>query len=124
MQFNAIILAAADTNRSDNLPLLIALAATVLAVIALIRVSALGQELKKPAPATNPQPAPPPAPAAKTTASAAPEAVSIPPEIVAVIAAAVAACAGRNIRIVSIRPSSSSWERAGRQAVLTSHRIR
>lgn len=104
--------------------ILLALAAMTVALFALVRISALGQELKKPAPATNPQPAPTPAPLAMTTTSAAPEAVSIPPEIVAVIAAAVAACAGRNIRIVSIRPSNSSWERAGRQSVLTSHRIR
>ncbi len=129
MQFHAIILAAADATRSGNMPLLIALAAAVLALIALIRVSSLTQQLKhQAAPATTPQPAPPPPPAAVPAASApaasAPDPNVIPPEIVAVIAAAVAACAGRNIRIVSIKPTSSSWERAGRQSVLTSHRIR
>ncbi len=128
MQFHAIILAAADTTRSGNMPLLIALAAAVLALIALIRVSSLTQQLKHlSAPATAPQPAPPSPPAAEPAASApaaAPDSAVIPPEIVAVIAAAVAACAGRNIRIVSIKPTSSSWERAGRQSVLTSHRIR
>ncbi len=49
----------------------------------------------------------------------------IAPEIVAVIAAAVATVSGnRPVRIVSIKPMSTSWERAGRQSVLTSHRIR
>lgn len=49
----------------------------------------------------------------------------IAPEIVAVIAAAVATVTGHQpVRIVSIKPMSTSWERAGRQSVLTSHRIR
>lgn len=48
----------------------------------------------------------------------------IPPELVAVIAAAVSVSIGQKVRIVSIKPSSTQWERAGRQAVLTSHRIR
>ena len=66
-------------------------------------------------PETTPQAAPAPAPAHS----------GIPPEIVAVIAAAVATVT-RNapVRIVSIKPMSTSWERAGRQSVLTSHRIR
>jgi Na+-transporting methylmalonyl-CoA/oxaloacetate decarboxylase gamma subunit len=50
--------------------------------------------------------------------------VGITPEIVAAIAAAVAAATGRSHRIISIKPMSTSWERAGRQSVLTSHRIR
>lgn len=49
----------------------------------------------------------------------------IAPEIVAVIAAAVATVTrNQPVRIVSIKPMSTSWERAGRQSVLTSHRIR
>lgn len=48
----------------------------------------------------------------------------IPPELVAVIAAAVSVSTGQKVRIVSIKPISSQWERAGRQSVLTSHRIR
>lgn len=74
-----------------------------------------------------PEPAPSPAakPAPRTAAPAAAPATSgIAPEIVAVIAAAVAASTGRSHRIVSIKPMSTSWERAGRQSVLTSHRIR
>jgi hypothetical protein len=46
------------------------------------------------------------------------------PEIVAVIAAAVATLTAQPHRIVSIRRQSTSWEKAGRQSVLTSHRIR
>ena len=48
----------------------------------------------------------------------------IPPEIVAVIAAAVHAVTGSKRRIVSIQKIDTSWEKAGRQSVLTSHRIR
>lgn len=68
-----------------------------------------------------------PAPAAKPAAPAAPAPAEtgIAPEIVAVIAAAVATVTGNQAhRIVSIKPMSTSWERAGRQSVLTSHRIR
>lgn len=67
------------------------------------------------APATTPS-ASPASPAGNNT---------IAPEIVAVIAAAVATIYGnRPAHIVSIKPMSTGWERAGRQAVLTSHRIR
>lgn len=73
-----------------------------------------------PAPSAVKTPAPrvaaAPAPAAET---------GIAPEVVAVIAAAVATIAGKKpVRIVSIKPMSTSWERAGRHSVLTSHRIR
>ena len=65
-------------------------------------------------------------PIARTSASAGvPDDSRIAPEIVAVIAAAVAtATRNQAVRIVSIKPMSTSWERAGRQSVLTSHRIR
>lgn len=53
-----------------------------------------------------------------------PRADFIAPEVVAVIAAAVSTTLGRNVRIISIKPTSTQWERAGRQSVLTSHRIR
>lgn len=54
-----------------------------------------------------------------------PGSTHIAPEIVAVIAAAVATVCGQQpVRIISIKPMSSHWERAGRQSVLTSHRIR
>jgi hypothetical protein len=81
----------------------------------------------------DPKPAPAPVstvPAADATVSAtappAPQAdAGIAPKIIAVIAAAVATVTGNQpVRIVSIKPMSTSWERAGRQSVLTSHRIR
>ncbi|MCU0750121.1 MAG: OadG family protein [Akkermansiaceae bacterium] len=67
------------------------------------------------------------APVAKPVATpaatpATPEGIA--PEIVAVIAAAVANVTGQPCRIISIKPMSTSWERAGRHSVLTSHRIR
>lgn len=61
------------------------------------------------------QPAKMPAPVADS---------GIAPELVALIAAAVAASTGKTHRVISIKPMSTSWERAGRQSVLTSHRIR
>ena len=48
----------------------------------------------------------------------------IPSEIAAVIAAAVVTVTGRAHQIVSIKHQNSNWERAGRQSILTSHRIR
>ena len=70
---------------------------------------------------------PPPAEATPPPAGATvpqPPAEEIAPEILAVIAAAVATLAGPARRIVSIKSESSHWARAGRQAILTSHRIR
>lgn len=49
---------------------------------------------------------------------------TIAPEIVAIIAAAVAASTDSSRRVVSIKYQSTTWERVGRQSVLTSHRIR
>jgi sodium pump decarboxylase gamma subunit len=71
----------------------------------------------------------PPMPASATAAPAAalaPQADedSLAPEMVAVIAAAVSTVTAGKGRIISIKPMSSSWEKAGRQSVLTSHRIR
>jgi hypothetical protein len=69
----------------------------------------------------------PVAPAPPPVASEVAPAVSddaITPEIIAIISAAVASVTDSAHRIVSIRRQSSTWERAGRQSVLTSHRIR
>jgi Na+-transporting methylmalonyl-CoA/oxaloacetate decarboxylase gamma subunit len=49
---------------------------------------------------------------------------AIRPEVLAVIAAAVKSTIGQDHKIVSIKSQDSNWERAGRQAVLSSHRIR
>lgn len=77
--------------------------------------------LPEPKPAASPV-AKSPAPAAVAPAIAPHAGVS--QEIVAVIAAAVATATGQACRIISIKPMSTSWERAGRHSVLTSHRIR
>lgn len=71
----------------------------------------------RPAPVST---APAPQPAAPATARP----TGTPPELVAAIAAAVATVAGPDRRIVSIRPHSTSWAKAGRQSVLSSHKIR
>lgn len=73
-------------------------------------------QLVMPAPAA-------PQPVAKPTA-ANPLNDGVPPEIVAVIAAAVVATVGKKQRIVSIRPHNTSWSQAGRQQIQTSHNIR
>ena len=63
------------------------------------------------------------APAAVQRASVAVSDDAIPPEVVAVIAAAVATVAGGR-RIMSIKPRQSSWGQSGRQRVHSSHSIR
>lgn len=68
-----------------------------------------------------------PAPAAPAPAKAAPKPTAPEgpsPELVAVISAAVAAVTDSAHRIVAIKPQSSSWAKAGRQSVLSSHKIR
>ncbi len=68
------------------------------------------------------------APAAPAPAQAAPKPASVTddlsPELVAVISAAVAAVTDSAHRIVAIKPQSSTWSKAGRQSVLSSHKIR
>ena len=77
------------------------------------------------APTASGNPTVAPVQAEPAQAAAAVSNAGIAPEIVAVIAAAVASIHGnRPVHIVSIKPMNTGWERAGRQAVLTSHRIR
>lgn len=72
-----------------------------------------------------PAPVPVSAPAVKPEiAASAANDNRIAPEIIAVIAAAVASSAGAATRIISIKQKNSGWGKAGRQAVLSSHRIR
>ena len=82
-------------------------------------------------PAAIPQvPASPPATPAPASAPVTPQAAppvvaeGISPEILAVICAAVAAASSSARRIVSVRSLDPMWEKAGRQSILTSHRIR
>jgi hypothetical protein len=74
--------------------------------------------------AAAPQPHPAPATHGSLPQPTAAFTAGITPEILAVIAAAVAASTSSSHRIVAIRSESSHWEKAGRQSVLTSHRIR
>ena len=67
-------------------------------------------------------PVPTPVPVAAPVAASAEAA--IPAAIVAVIAAAVQSMLDEKHKIISIKPQDSSWEKVGRQAVLSSHRIR
>lgn len=120
MHVHIILAAATGGAGTANYPYLLGLAAIVISLIAIFRVSALREELLKSATPSASRPA-----ADRTTgpAQSAPE-QGIPPEIVAVIAAAVATATGNTRRVLSIKPMSTSWEKAGRQSVLTSHRIR
>ncbi len=123
MQVHTILAAAtAGASGAENYPYLLGLLAIVIALVAIFRVSALKQELEK---STSPQPQAVPAAATMAPVPAQPATTDgIQPEIVAVIAAAVATMTGGSRRVLSIKPMSTSWERAGRQSVLTSHRIR
>ncbi len=75
--------------------------------------------------AVKPAKAAAPAAAGKSaTAPPAAEHAGVSPEIVAIISAAIACMGGGSRRVISIRPADTSWEKAGRQSVLSSHRIR
>lgn len=118
---------AAGASVMDAVPHLLGMLMVVGTLATLWGVCAVTAKLVKTfLPEKKPMPSPAPAPAAPSKAASAPAPASgIAPEIVAVIAAAVATIAGKQaVRIVSIKPMSTSWERAGRQSVLTSHRIR
>lgn len=70
-------------------------------------------------PAAAPRPAPAGCPATQTES-----AQTLAPELVVVIAAAVSTVLGENYKVVAINPPDNNWGQAGRQAVLSSHRIR
>jgi Na+-transporting methylmalonyl-CoA/oxaloacetate decarboxylase gamma subunit len=76
-------------------------------------------------PATvKPTPSAPQDPAQEAESAATSHHSGISPEVVAIISAAIACMGGTKRRIISIKPADTSWEKAGRQAVLMSHRIR
>ncbi len=58
------------------------------------------------------------------TPAPAPAVEGVPPEVVAAISAALATIYGGPRRIISLKPMNPSWEKAGRQSILSSHRIR
>lgn len=119
MQPHGILAAAANVQGAENYPYYLSLLAIVISLIAIFRASApAAGKIQSQAPAS------PASPLATGVPQAVPASHAIPLEIVAVIAAAVATMTGGSQRIISIKPMSTSWERAGRQSVLTSHRIR
>lgn len=131
MQFTPLIAATAESaanSRSilDALPHIVGMAMVMITLACLWGVCAFTAKLTGILlPAAKPAAAPPvQAPASAVAIPAAPTHAGVAPEIVAVIAAAVATATGQACRIISIKPMSTSWERAGRQSVLTSHRIR
>ncbi len=125
MHLDTILLAA----NTANYPYIVALLALVVSIVAIIQVAGLRRDLnqKSAAPAAAPAMAPvavaAPAPAAARPVPA-PADDEIAPEIVAIIAAAVAIATGRSGRIVAIKKVDMAWEKAGRQSVLSSHKIR
>lgn len=124
MHFTPILALAdkASTSVMDALPHLAGMLMVMVTLTILWGVCALTAKLVH---VFLPEPSAAAALKAKPAVSHQPEApAGIAPEIVAVIAAAVATATGQSHRIVSIKPMSTSWERAGRQSVLTSHRIR
>ncbi len=127
MQFTPILALAdkASTSVMDALPHLAGMIMVMATLTILWGICALTAKLVHnfiPEPVAAPLAA---APVAKPAATPRPVAsAGIAPEIVAVIAAAVATATGHSHRVISIKPMSTSWERAGRQSVLTSHRIR
>jgi hypothetical protein len=112
-----VLAAATDCGAFDEMLRLFGIAAIVYAVFKGIR-SLMPQA------AAPPQPHPAPATHGSHAQPAPASAAGITPEILAVIAAAVATTTSSSHRIVTIRSESSQWEKAGRQSVLTSHRIR
>jgi hypothetical protein len=112
------------TSVMDALPHLAGMVMVLVTLTALWGVCAITTKLIK---VLIPAPAPLPAAARPAAPPAAPVGMideGTPPEIIAAIAAAVACFTGPSHRIVSIRRQSTSWEKAGRQSVLSSHRIR
>jgi Na+-transporting methylmalonyl-CoA/oxaloacetate decarboxylase gamma subunit len=113
-----------DTSVMDALPHLVGMLMVFATLAILWGVCALSAKLIQvflPEPALKPATIKPtPLPVVQSGV----EDAGTPPEIIAAIAAAVACFTGPSHRIVSIRCQSTSWEKAGRQSVLTSHKIR
>ncbi len=104
----------------DDMLRLIGIAAIISVVFKGIR-----SLVNKPVAAQAPAPAPAPAVSSPAKATVNPDVPDeISPEIIALIAAAVSCFTSQPHRIVSIKRQSTSWEKAGRQSVLSSHRIR
>jgi Na+-transporting methylmalonyl-CoA/oxaloacetate decarboxylase gamma subunit len=126
MHFSPILAAAEKTHTSimDAVPHLAGMLMVMITLTILWGVCALTAKLIQifaPEPKAIASPVAKPAEASTATPDAH---TGIPIEIIAVIAAAVTTVTGKSHRIISIKPMSTSWEKAGRQSVLTSHRLR
>ena len=121
MNLIPILAAAQKTAVADTVPHLMGMLLVLVTLACLWGVCALSATVIRmlaPAPA-----APPPvAVRAAVPPVAAPDGLT--PEIIAVISAAIASVTDSSHRIVAIRRHSSTWEKAGRQSVLSSHKIR
>lgn len=107
--------AKANTSVMDALPHLAGMLMVMVTLSLLWGVCVITAKLVK---ALIPEPKPPVANVAKPATHD-----GVEPEVIAVIAAAVTTIAGPKCRIISVKPTSNSWEKAGRQSVFTSHRI-
>jgi sodium pump decarboxylase gamma subunit len=107
----------ADIGLGDTLPHLLGMALVFITLAILWGICAVSAKVIK---TLLPEPAPAPV---RTNAAPAIQA-GTPPEIIAAITAAVASVSGPESRIVSVKRPSSTWAKAGRQSVLSSHKIR
>lgn len=116
-------MAAAEPSAVHYLSGMLMVIVTLTALLVLMTIASL--ILRKLFPTEVPA-APAAAAASASTAPATEEvkAEGIDPEIIAAIAAAVATTLDGPHRVVSIKQKPGSWEKAGRQSILSSHRIR
>lgn len=122
MNLTCLLASAQSPSLSDTIPHLVGMFLVLVTLSTLWGICAIIARIVRIFAPEKPQaqPAKPAATAAAPTTAAG----KIPPEIVTVIAAAVATTIGKSSRIVSIRSDSQAWQKAGRQSVLSSHRIR
>ena len=110
--------AAAKPTVSDALPHLMGFVVVLVTLTVLWGVCALiGTILQKVAP-------PATGILTKAVPAKAPDDGAITRETLVVIAAAVAAVTGKPRRIISIQPHHPAWSQAGRQEILSSHKVR
>lgn len=116
MNFSPIFAIVQKVSVADTLPHLVGMVLVLVTLVVLWGVCSLSATMIRILVPVAPTPAP--------ASSPPPADDEICPEIVAVIAAAIASVTGSTHRIVAIKRGSSSWEKAGRQSVLSSHKIR
>lgn len=124
MHLSIIPVVATAASGTENYPYLLSLIALVVSLVAIFQLAGLRRDLNSRPAATAPRPQSSAAGSPKQAANPAAHQDETAPEIIAVIAAAVHSVTGKNRRIISIKKVDTSWEKSGRQSVLTSHRIR